>query len=32
MDIFFQSLAYFVNVGIIGLIVAAIVLMALRLL
>jgi YggT family protein len=32
MDIFFQTLSYFVNVGIIGLIVLAIVLMALRLL
>jgi YggT family protein len=32
MDIFFQTLAYFVNVAVIGLIVAAIVLMALRLL
>jgi YggT family protein len=31
MDIFFQTLIYFVNVGIIGLIVAAIVLMLLRL-
>ncbi|MDQ1613504.1 MAG: YggT family protein [Pyrinomonadaceae bacterium] len=32
MEIFFETLAYFVNVAIIGLIVAAIVLMALRLL
>ena len=32
MDIFFQTLSYFVNVAIIGLIVAAIVLMGLRLL
>ena len=32
MDIFFQTLAYFVQVAIIGLIVAAIVLMAVRLL
>lgn len=32
MDIFFQTLGYFVNVAIIGLIVAAIVLMGLRLL
>ncbi|MCA1556169.1 MAG: YggT family protein [Acidobacteria bacterium] len=32
MDIFFQSLAYFVNLAIIGLIIAAIVLMVLRLL
>lgn len=32
MDAFFQSLSYFVNVAIIGLIVAAIVLMVLRLL
>ncbi|HZH90100.1 MAG TPA: YggT family protein [Pyrinomonadaceae bacterium] len=31
MDIFFQTLIYFVNVGIIGLLVAAIVLMLLRL-
>lgn len=32
MDIFFQTLAYFVNVAIVGLIVAAIILMLLRLL
>ena len=32
MDIFFQSLSYFVNLAIIGVIVAAIVLMVLRLL
>ncbi|MDQ1524865.1 MAG: YggT family protein [Pyrinomonadaceae bacterium] len=32
MEIFFETLAYFVNIAIIGLIVAAIVLMALRLL
>ncbi|MDX6271654.1 MAG: YggT family protein [Acidobacteriota bacterium] len=32
MEIFFETLAYFVNVAIIGLIIAAIVLMALRLL